>query len=951
MPFKIPNEADVDAAHVDQAEPDSVDFDIIAAAFALDGVVSGCVVTAQGPVTLTVDVAAGTVRITGVDGTISGTTATVGAADLTDPRFDLIVAGLGDIVAVVAGTASSNPVFPAVPASRAVLAAIYIPSGVTAIAANQIVDKRIVLLVQVGITLAADAQELLNITAQELGLVAKAANLILAGPISGGTADPTFRALVDNDIPAAIARDSEVTADIATHAALVAVHHSLVTVSGAPNYLTLAGQDLIRGLIDLTSDVTGLLPSGNIAADIARDSELHSEIHGSGQHGSESDAAAIHDNVAAEIVAITEKLTPVAADLLLIEDSVAANAKKRVQVGNLPGGAGGHTIRDEGTDLAARTGLNFLGPMVDAVDDVGGDESEIRHFSRLYDAIVAPSAEAGAFAGGSIPVFTTVAAAITAGHQNIFVRGDHSGEVDLTIAVGDSVDVIVGADRKSAKMPNVICNRAEVLFQSLLFDGKSLTCGANGIQALRCEFKNLNGFFDQGSVKVDLVVRACVFDTCTDAIRGAVLNSRLSVVSNVFKNCIGAFCVDVTSNTAGAVVTGNIFRVSNTASILVRVGPSTSNIQISGNSFFLSASQTGVSANQFCIISGNIFSGGATAIGVVLIFRNNIVAGNLYRGAPNPCIDVKESANLIANNTFHLSSTIITVIDVSANKGNTTIIGNAFVANTGTVAHVAVDLTAGAEAAKVLISSNTFSSLSIGTLAWAGEPVTGFTADTRIIGNVGVPDNVNTIKGEDDFYFLDIGSANESWVSVASGGLAPALQNAHGGRVRLEATTAGHRSGLQNGTNTLGAFFVFVSGRRASYEAIIDHVVGTPLNVAFRLGYADTWNVAGDPVGGVFFRRSGTGNWFGVIRNAGAETILDLGQATGARFLMRFTRGLVNGSGSRVQFYIDGVLKVTTSTLTNLPINAQHVGGKLDIINTQNQELDVDVIKWEGDRN
>ena len=48
---------------------------------------------------------------------------------------------------------------------------------------------------------------------------------------------------------------------------------------------------------------------------------------------------AIHDNVSAEISAIAEKTSPVGADLLLIEDSAASNAKKKVQVGNLPGGA------------------------------------------------------------------------------------------------------------------------------------------------------------------------------------------------------------------------------------------------------------------------------------------------------------------------------------------------------------------------------------------------------------------------------------------------------------------------------------------------------------------------------------------------------------------------------------------------------------------------------------
>lgn len=52
-----------------------------------------------------------------------------------------------------------------------------------------------------------------------------------------------------------------------------------------------------------------------------------------------TDNDAIHDNVAAEISAITEKVTPIAADLIVIEDSAAANVKKKVQVGNLPGGA------------------------------------------------------------------------------------------------------------------------------------------------------------------------------------------------------------------------------------------------------------------------------------------------------------------------------------------------------------------------------------------------------------------------------------------------------------------------------------------------------------------------------------------------------------------------------------------------------------------------------------
>jgi len=53
-----------------------------------------------------------------------------------------------------------------------------------------------------------------------------------------------------------------------------------------------------------------------------------------------ADGTAIHDNVAAEISSLTEKTTPVSADLLIIEDSAALHAKKKVQIGNLPGGGG-----------------------------------------------------------------------------------------------------------------------------------------------------------------------------------------------------------------------------------------------------------------------------------------------------------------------------------------------------------------------------------------------------------------------------------------------------------------------------------------------------------------------------------------------------------------------------------------------------------------------------------
>jgi len=55
-----------------------------------------------------------------------------------------------------------------------------------------------------------------------------------------------------------------------------------------------------------------------------------------GGGGGGADADAIHDNVAGEISAIAEKTAPVAADMLLTEDSAAANAKKMVKISNIP---------------------------------------------------------------------------------------------------------------------------------------------------------------------------------------------------------------------------------------------------------------------------------------------------------------------------------------------------------------------------------------------------------------------------------------------------------------------------------------------------------------------------------------------------------------------------------------------------------------------------------------
>src|SRR5215472_10875402 len=139
--FTIPNAAS--AEDVTQAQPDSIDFSILVAAFGGTGVVTGCAVTAQASPNMTVAVAAGSVAIAGVQSSVTAGNVTLAAADPTNPRFSLIVAASGGALSAVAGTPAANPVFPAIPANSVVLAAVRVPAGAASINGPKITDKRV----------------------------------------------------------------------------------------------------------------------------------------------------------------------------------------------------------------------------------------------------------------------------------------------------------------------------------------------------------------------------------------------------------------------------------------------------------------------------------------------------------------------------------------------------------------------------------------------------------------------------------------------------------------------------------------------------------------------------------------------------------------------------------------------------------------------------------------
>lgn len=146
MSFTVPNAPDPNIVSLDQAEPDSLDFQALGRH--RTGIISGGEVTSGSG---SVGVAAAEVSINGVYGNVGSGTVAVSAADGSDPRFDLVVVrrtGSNFAYTIIQGTASAtNPRFPEIDHDTDLLiAALYRePGSGSAVTTEAIVDKRVML--------------------------------------------------------------------------------------------------------------------------------------------------------------------------------------------------------------------------------------------------------------------------------------------------------------------------------------------------------------------------------------------------------------------------------------------------------------------------------------------------------------------------------------------------------------------------------------------------------------------------------------------------------------------------------------------------------------------------------------------------------------------------------------------------------------------------------------
>lgn len=98
----------------------------------------------------------------------------------------------------------------------------------------------------------------------------------------------------------------------------------------------------------------------------------------------------IHTNVAGEIAGVAAKGSPVNADIVLVEDSEAGNAKKRVALGDLPGGGGGSGDVTGPSSSVDHGMVTFDGTTGKVIQDTG-----LRHYGASATDPTTPTPAAG----------------------------------------------------------------------------------------------------------------------------------------------------------------------------------------------------------------------------------------------------------------------------------------------------------------------------------------------------------------------------------------------------------------------------------------------------------------------------------------------------------------------------------------------------------------------------
>ncbi len=138
----IPNIADVASNRKESAWPDALHFDVLKAAYNLNGILEGCAIS-DGSTGLEVDIAVGCVIIDGVAKTVAAQTVTLAAAHATLPRLDLITINTSGTLVATTGTPLAVPVYDPIPSSQVVVGTVLVAATATALTDDDINNTQI----------------------------------------------------------------------------------------------------------------------------------------------------------------------------------------------------------------------------------------------------------------------------------------------------------------------------------------------------------------------------------------------------------------------------------------------------------------------------------------------------------------------------------------------------------------------------------------------------------------------------------------------------------------------------------------------------------------------------------------------------------------------------------------------------------------------------------------
>lgn len=188
--------------------------------------------------------------------------------------------------------------------------------------------------------------------------------------------------------------------------------------------------------------------------------------------GNATDVDAIHDNIAGEINAITAKATPVAADIIIIEDSEDSFNKKKADLSTLLGGGSSFTLAngqgttangsavDLGGTVNSEVNINIVGTGLESESvTIGGTDSTGNIISSLFIDPTNISTLVEDSSAGSGTTLNQVP-------SNISIQNNSTNSSDL-IQVGTGLITLQSDNTVNADVQSITISNTEILFPNL----------------------------------------------------------------------------------------------------------------------------------------------------------------------------------------------------------------------------------------------------------------------------------------------------------------------------------------------------------------------------------------------------------------------------------------------------------------------------------------------------